>query len=77
MHQANSKPPPIPQASSFVKKPSNQAPVKELKVYKPEDYFKKEVHKDDDKGAKRKNKAEYESKEERFERNLGLMDESF
>jgi hypothetical protein len=35
------------------------------------------VHKDDDKGAKRKNKAEYESKEERFERNLGLMDESF
>ena len=30
-----------------------------------------------EKGVKRKNKAEYESKEEKFERNLALMDESF
>jgi hypothetical protein len=46
-------------------------------VYKPEDYFKGSIHKDDEKGVKRKNKAEYESKEEKFERNLALMDESF
>ncbi len=44
--------------------------MKELKVYKPQDYFKKDIHKEDESGVKRKNKAEYESKEERFERKL-------
>ena len=46
-----------------------------MKVYKPEDYFKRGVHEEDMAGKKRKNGAEYLSKEEHHQNQKLLDDE--